>query len=114
MDTQRTAGANRDPGYVAELSCALSGGGEGACEEGDEADVNTQDEEEQDDEVVGGQPRLSAAAPLTQHPGRNDGSAYPEDGEEKRFPTPAFFTTVALFVFPVGGGGCLAVRSVDG
>ena len=108
MDTQRTAGANRDPGYVAELSCALSGGGEGACEEGDEGDVNTQDEEEQDDEVVGGQPRLSAAALLTQHPGRNDGSAYPEDGEEKRFPTPAFFYHCCSICVSCWGRGVLS------
>ncbi|KAJ3596134.1 hypothetical protein NHX12_002543 [Muraenolepis orangiensis] len=42
METQRTAGGNGNPGYVAELSCALVGGGEGACEEaaGGEAELD--------------------------------------------------------------------------
>ncbi|XP_030223184.1 zinc finger protein 276 isoform X1 [Gadus morhua] len=79
MDTQRNAGTNSDPGYVAELSCALLGGGKGACEEGDEGDVNTQEEEDQDDEVGGGRSSLSAAANRTHHSGRKDGAAYPED-----------------------------------
>ncbi|CAL8357690.1 unnamed protein product [Lota lota] len=107
MDTQRTAGANSNPGYVAELSCALLGVGEGACEEGDEGDINAQ-EEDHDDEVGGGQPSLSAAAPLTHHSGRNDGAAYPEDGEEKRFLTPCDNPSLS-----VSGAGDQKDRSIE-
>ncbi|CAL8262687.1 unnamed protein product [Merluccius merluccius] len=87
MDTQRTAGATGNPGFVAELSCALLGGGEGACEEeeGDEGEVNSQ--EEDDDEDGGGQRCPPAAAPLTHHSGRTDGAAdlsIEEDFEEGR------------------------------
>ncbi|KAK0132229.1 Zinc finger protein 276 [Merluccius polli] len=93
MDTQRTAGATGNPGFVAELSCALLGDGEGACEEeeGDEGEVNSQ--EEDDDEEGGRQHCPPAAAPLTHHSGRTDGAAYPGDeflaSEEVPFPPPA-------------------------
>ncbi|KAG7281528.1 hypothetical protein CRUP_007562, partial [Coryphaenoides rupestris] len=91
MDTQRTADGT--PGYVAELSCALLGGGEGACEEaeGDEVEANTH--EGDNNEEGGGQPSPSAATPLTHDSGPTDGTTYPEDeflgSEGVPFPPPA-------------------------